>query len=117
MAGTFRIVNGSFRALVFLDHVHTMPLKNWRKLVALAAGDDRNEASLEDVSAWFTAAVADAKEAWGAASREYVNGYIDPKKRGQKTKNEKLIRAVKSAKARHDHLLKRQAVLAEARHG
>ena len=115
MADAFHIVNGSFEALVYLDHIHTMPLKNWRKLVGLAVGDDRNEAALEDVSAWFTTAVADAKEAWKVASQEYVNGYKGPRKRGQKTKNKELARAVKSAKARHDHLLKRQAVLTGVR--
>lgn len=117
MADTFHIVNGSFEALIYLDHIHTMTLKNWRKLVKLAAGDYRNEAALEDVKAWFTASIADAKEAWKTASREYVNGYKDPRKRGQKTKNKELARAVKSAKARHDHPLKRQAVLTEVRHG
>jgi hypothetical protein len=113
MPNTFHIVNGSYEALIYLDHIHTMPLKNWRKLVKLAAGDDRNAAAMEDVGAWFTAAIADAKEAWKAASQEYVDGWKDPKQRGQKTKNKELSRAVKSAKARHDHLLKMQAVLME----
>lgn len=75
MADTFHIVNGSFEAIIYLDHIHTMPLKNWRKLVKLAAGDYRNEAALEDARAWFTAAIEDAKEAWKTASQEYVDGW------------------------------------------
>lgn len=117
MADTFHIVNGSFEALIYLDHIHTMPLKNWRKLVKLAASDYRNETALADVNAWFTTAIADAKEAWKVASKEYVDGWKEPKQRGQKTKNKELSRAVKSAKAHHDHLLKMQAALMEARHG
>lgn len=111
MADTFHIVNGSFEALIYLDHIRTMTLKNWRKLVKLAAGDYRNEAALEDVSAWFTAAIEDAKEAWKTASQEYVDGWKDPRKRGQKTKNKELTRAVKSAKAHHGRLLKMQYIL------
>lgn len=118
MADTFHIVNGSFEAIIYLDHIHIMPLKNWRKLVKLAADDYRNEIALEDVSTWFTAAIADAKEEWKTASQEYVDGWKDPRKRGQKTKNKELTRAVKSAKSHHDHLLKMQAILTEeVRHG
>lgn len=84
MADTFHIVNGSFEALIYLDHIHTMTLKNWRKLVKLAAGDYRNEAALEDVSTWFTAAIADAKEAWKTTSQEYVDGWKDPPETGPK---------------------------------
>jgi len=116
MTDTFHIVNGSFEAIICLDHIHTVPLKNWRKLVKLAAGDYRNEAALEDARAWFTAAIEDAKEAWKTASQEYVDGYRIPRERGQKTKNKELIRAVKSAKSRHDRLLKMQAILTEEVH-
>lgn len=111
MSNAFHIANGSFEASIYLDHIHTMPLKNWRKLVKLAAGDDRNEAAMEDVGAWFTATIADAKEAWKATSQKYVDGWKDPKQRGQKAKNKELSRAVKSAKSRYDCLVKRQAIL------
>ena len=111
MADTFHIINGSFEALIYLDHIHTLPLKNWRKLVLLAAGDDRNRAAIEDASTWFTAAVADAREAWKIASQDYVNGFKDPKIKGQKAKNKKLAQAVKAAKAHHDRLLKMQHIL------
>lgn len=116
MTDTFRIVNGSFEATIYLDHVHAMTLKTWRKLVKLAAGDYRNEAAPEDARAWFTAAIETAKEVWETASREYVDGYRIPRERGQKAKNKELIRAVKSAKSRHDRLLKRQAILTEEVH-
>ena len=111
MTNTFHIVNGSFEAIICLDHIHTVPLKTWRTLVQLAAGDYRHKAALEDARAWFTAAIEDAKEAWKTASREYVDGWKDPRKRGQKTKNKELTRAVKSAKAHHDRLLKMQYIL------
>lgn len=111
MPDTFHIVNGSFEAIIYLDYIHTVTLKNWRKLVKLAVDDYRNEAAVENVRAWFTAAVSDAKEAWKTASQDYVNGFKNPKIKGQKAKNKKLAQAVKAAKARHDRLLKMQYIL------
>lgn len=78
MPNIIHIVNGSCEINLDPMLLHEMPVKNWRKLVKLAAADWRNQESLQELRDWFSLAVQDAKVAWETASREFANGWKDP---------------------------------------
>lgn len=119
MPNIIHIVNGSCEINLDPMLLHEMPVKNWRKLVKLAAADWRNQESLQELKDWFSLAVQDAKVAWETASREFANGWKDPKYHGRRCipENRWLTCAVKKAKRHYECLRKRQDILAEACHG
>lgn len=119
MLNIIHIVNGSCEINLDPSLLHEIPFKNWRKLVKLAAADWRNQDTLRELGDWFSFTVQTAKEAWETASREFVNGWKDPKYHGKSCvpENRRLTCAVKKTKRHYEYLRKQQDILAEACHG
>lgn len=69
---------------------------------------DRNEASIQAISEYLTAAVSESKADWHDAGVRYQNEYRlpDGQRNGIKTKNKELLDEVKRRKARHERLIK-----------
>ena len=122
MTDYITIRSGDFTATLDLRELHRLPITKWRKLLKLAAGQLWDNAQgIQTAMDALTARVSEATEAWGAASREYVDGWRDVSfihaenaRREAKKKNQALTRAVTSAKTKKEDWEKRLSAITEA---
>lgn len=114
-------------ALEYPSALEELSTVNLRKLFRLMLTDTnwppRNEDAIRYTAEYLTGLIAETKEAWDQASRDYQNSYVDvayysrshSAKETQKAKryNTELIGAVKRTKKTHERAKTLQAAFAE----
>ena len=124
MMDTVHIQQGDYHLHLCLPQLHILPLKNINKIfrIALHPGwASENEEAIHTVGQFLEDRVAESKEAWAKASKEYQDGWrlIEKPARRRtrkeieaaaavKAHNEELTSAVKRSKALHDKWVKIQ---------
>lgn len=92
------------------------PMPNIRKLFKYLFQEPwRNEETIKVLADYFPERTAKAKDAWGQASVEYTNGYVDTtlrwgipprEKRAIERQNKNLLAKVKTAKRKYERWVK-----------
>lgn len=109
------IRSGDFRADIRLDSILEVKVASFRKLMRLMRGaEEENQTTIDHLSEYFSAAAAEAKARWAAASQEFSSGWMNPEHRclarSQQLKNAELKANLKNAKARYDRVIKFQSI-------
>ena len=103
-----------FRADIYLDRLEDMPLRNFKKLLRIAAKDTQlNAEAIQRLQEYFERTVPDARTTMQAAAKAYLDGYKEVNSRSRKKavlavlkENQRLKAAFTSAKVRHDKIIK-----------
>ena len=119
MDDILRIKSGSFQAEIVLDKLPRLPLANIKKLFHLLVFGDpwENRDTIDGLDSRLQRRINNAKRDWAIASQDYTDGrkFIPQKRKydpfaEQRRENERLIRAVKSTKARYDRWVKIKSI-------
>lgn len=110
MDKTITIKNGDFTTDLNLAMIDRLTLKHWRELIVLAGNQLWDNAqAVQTTIDFLKEELHKADKSWREASRDYVDGYRDPKfiqqqkdKRAAETDNKKLMAKVKSTKHKRD---------------
>ena len=107
---TIRFQYDTARFELYLDKLTGLPAPNIRKLFKLMLSEPwNNQTAIDAVEAFLPHIVEESKEAWKQASVDFQNGWrLVPNKRSKEgralmTQNNRLHKAVKSAKGIHQH--------------
>lgn len=103
-----------FRADIYLDRLEDMPLRNFKKLLRIAAKDTQlNAEAIQRLREHFERTVPDARTTMQAAAKAYLDGYKEVNSRSRKKavlavlkENQRLKAAFTSTKVRHDKIIK-----------
>lgn len=115
------IKHESFTATLDVAAIDKLTLTQWRGLVRLAADSLWDNAqAINTAIEVLKEALYEADQVWKAASREYVDGFREPKfiqwkrdKDKAEANNKKLLAAVKSAKHKKDFWEKRLGTITD----
>lgn len=120
MYETVSFSQGDFHAVIFLSELPGAPLKNVRKIFSIILLDSwENEQAVKDMESYLENIVPDSKKAWDDASTRFQHEWrLIEKPTQRRTRaeisetaairahNNELTRAVKKAKAQHEHWIK-----------
>ncbi len=122
MNETVEIRAGTFKVILLMDGLLTLPIRNVRKLVRLVnSAPWENRETIEKLGLLLPEKIKSSKKLWETASQDYANGWRlvrNKKRRDQETveilhENHRLTQAVKDTKAAYDRWLKINSIYKE----
>lgn len=122
MRNTITVRHMLFRADIYLDRLEDMPLRNFQRLLRIAAKDPQlNEEAIQLLREHFERQVPEARTVMQTAAKAYLDGYKDVNRRSRKkavrdilNENKRLKAAFVSAKLRHDKIIKLKEIFLAA---